>query len=307
MLEFSPTPYSMFDTLRVRNNEYTGMYRGTVLDNEDPGGRGRCKVYVYGVYDEKFKEDKGKNLPWAEPSQPLFCGGNGKNGTFQCPDLGATVWVFFDSGDITRPVMFGQTTDAESLKVDKTYQTAKTLFDTDSVTLYWEGMYVEMYKPTHTVTVSSENITAFASHDLSGHAENDVYIDAFHDINVYAKNDINVRADNIINISAGVDINVDAGNDITTDAGNNIATTAGNNITANAASNMLESAGSSTTRSSPFNTLNGNAHITGTAVIDSPTTINSSETVNGDATIGGRSFLGHIHIDSQGISTSPPI
>lgn len=283
MLEYNATPYSMFDTLKIRNNEYTGMYRGTVLDNEDPDGRGRCKVYVYGVYDEKFKEDKGKRLPWCEPSQPLFCGGYEKNGTFQCPDLNATVWVFFDSGDITRPVMFGQTTDKKSLEVDKTYQSAKTLFDTDSVTMYWEGMYIEMYKPTHTVTVSSENISAFASHDLSGHAENDVYIDAFHDINVYAKHDINVKADNDINIEAGMNINTKAG------------------------VNIVEQAGTSTTRTAPNNTLDGTEHITGTTTIDSATTINATTTVNADAIIGGKSFLGHMHIGNMGAPTSPPV
>lgn len=278
---FSPVPYSMFSTLKVRNNEYSGMYRGTVLDNEDPDGRGRCKVYVYGVYDEKFKDEKGRKLPWAEPSQPLFCGGNGKNGTFQCPDLGATVWVFFDSCDISRPIMFGQTTDSASLEVDKTYQQGKTLFDTDSVTMYWEGMYIEMYKPTHTVTVSSTNISAFASNDLSGHAGHDVYIDADHDINVYAMHDINVKADNNINVEAGVDINVKAGR------------------------NISEEAGTSTTRKAPNNTVDGKEHITGQTTIDSSTTVNATTTVNADAVIGGKSFLGHIHGTGYGPTTPP--
>lgn len=280
-MDFPSKPYSMTDTLKVRNNEYFGFYRGTVLDNEDPGGRGRCKVYVYGVYDEKFFEDNGKRLPWAEPSQPLFCGGYDKNGTFQCPDLSASVWVFFESGDITRPVMFGQTTDVKSLEVDKTYQTGKTLFDTDSVTMYWDGMYIEMYKPTHTVTVSSTNISAFASHDLSGHAENDVWIDAFHDINVYAKHDINVKADNNINIEAGVDINTKAGMKI------------------------IESAGTSTSRTAPNNLLDGKEHITGTTLIDSATTINSMATVNADAVIGGIGFLGHVHQCTYGPTSTP--
>lgn len=283
MMEFSAIPYSMSDTLRIRNNEYFGFYRGTVVDNEDPAGRGRCKVYVYGVYDEKFQEDKGKRLPWAEPSQPLFCGGHKKNGTFQCPDLGASVWVFFESGDITRPVIFGQTTDVESLSVDKTYQQQKTLFDTDSVTLYWEGMYIEMYKPTHTVTVSSTNISAFASNDLSGHAENDVYIDAFHDINVYAKHDINVKADNNINIEAGVNINTKAGTSI------------------------IEQAGTSTSRTAPDNLVDGKEHITKNTLIDSSTTINATTTINADAVIGGKSFLGHMHIGNLGAPTSPPV
>ena len=149
MFEYNATPYSMFDTLKIRNNEYTGMYRGTVLNNEDPEDRGRCKVYVYGVYDEKFKEDDGERLPWAEPCQPLFSGGmgmDGDNGTFQYPDLNSTVWVFFDSGDITRPVMFGQTTDKNGK------------FDTAKCTIKWHGMKIEMNRLTNTVSVSANNV-----------------------------------------------------------------------------------------------------------------------------------------------------
>ena len=78
-------------------NEYTGMYLGIVIQNNDPDFRGRVKVYVphiqANVYQDWFSElsDKsfrflGKNiqsdlekilpelktvLPWAENSMPL--------------------------------------------------------------------------------------------------------------------------------------------------------------------------------------------------------------------------------------------
>lgn len=284
MAQYPTTPYSMFDTLKIRNNEYTGMYRGTVLDNEDPEGRGRCKVYVYGVYDEKFKEEKGQYLPWAEPSQPLFCGGHGKNGTFQCPDMDATVWVFFESGDITRPIMFGQTTDEASKSVDKTHGSALTQFSTDYCTMYWEGMYVEMRKSTHTVTVSSENIDATASNNLSGHADNDAFIDVDNNMTLYAKNDITIKADN------------------------NIMMEAASNITMKAGTAIDGTAGAAVTFKAPNATLDGSSHMTGSATIEGSTTINAVTTINADANIGGKSFLGHIHGNgNMGTPTTPPM
>lgn len=153
---------SMYRSLWARNNDYPGMFRGIVVNNDDAEFlRGRCKVYVPGVYPRSFRDNNGEQLPWAEPCQPLFCGGGGDNhdnGMFQCPDVGSTVFVFFDNRDITKPVMFGQTTD----KAGFFYNTKCKMF--------WEGMYIEMDKTTHTITASAENIVAFASEDLQGFA-----------------------------------------------------------------------------------------------------------------------------------------
>lgn len=153
---------SMVNTIHVPNNQYFGNYRGTVLKNDDPENRGRCKIYVRGIYPEKFTENEAALIPWAEPCQPLFCGGSGtafNNGTFQCPDLNSTVWLFFESGDITRPVFFGQTTDKDGL------------FSNDICKIYWEGMYVELEKSTKTITASATNITAIAEKIMNGYCE----------------------------------------------------------------------------------------------------------------------------------------
>ena len=288
---FQSIPYTMTDSLQPMNNEYTGLYTGTVLDNDDPEGRGRCKVYVYGVYDDSFNADKGKKLPWSIPCQPLFCGGNGKNGTFQCPDLSATVLVAFSSGDISKPLMLAQITDKKSTKVDKTYQPQISLFTPSSCTMYWDGMYIEMYKPTHTVTVSAENITAFASHDLSGHAEHDAYLDAINNIYVKAGVDLNIKTGANMNIEIGKDVNMKV-------AGN---------VTETINGNLSETVNGTTLRKSPTNTIDGKLTVTQETTINAQTTINSSEKVTGDANIGGKSFLGHIHGNGNlGSPTTPP-
>jgi hypothetical protein len=55
------------------NLEFNGIYRGTVVYNIDPEVRGKCKVFVHGVYPDEFFHD-WKLLPWAEPASPIMAG-----------------------------------------------------------------------------------------------------------------------------------------------------------------------------------------------------------------------------------------
>lgn len=95
-----------------------GIRRGIVIDNRDPESRGRCKIFIPGLYPKEFAETP-ENLPWAEPAMSLFGGGwtSEKNSEFKetgvcsVPHMGtkgdgAQVWVFFDSNDIRYPVYF---------------------------------------------------------------------------------------------------------------------------------------------------------------------------------------------------------
>ena len=98
--------------------KFFGNYRGLVR-HSDPE-TGLCKIFVEGVYPLAFKNDYTK-LPNAEPAMPLsklnspgltrgippklslFMDPTGS----QCvPDINATVWIFFESGDILKPVYF---------------------------------------------------------------------------------------------------------------------------------------------------------------------------------------------------------
>jgi len=252
---------SMVNSIHVPNNKYFGMMRGIVIKNDDTEfQRGRCKVYVPGVYPEKFKENDGELLPWCEPCQPLFCGGGGdlhKNGTFQYPDVGSTVWLFFENNDITRPVMFGQTTDSEGK------------FDNNICKVYWEGMYIEMDKTTHTITASATNITAIAEKELNGYAET-------------------------INLTA-VTAN------LTSTTTNMIADTT--NVTSNNVTNVT----SPNINMYGDTLIKGTVHITGATTIDSNLTVNASEVVAVDSVIGGKSFIGHMHTGNVGAPTSPPL
>ena len=96
--------------------DFLGNYRGTVLDNtgtkKNPASKGRCKIWVPSIFpvvidgvgasDSSYKD----KLPWAEPAMPIFGGSSDGQGMCSWPEVGATVWVFFEGGDIKHPVYF---------------------------------------------------------------------------------------------------------------------------------------------------------------------------------------------------------
>ena len=84
-----------------QHEKFYGNYRGIVVDNVDPLQNGRCKINVFGVYDN-VEED---HLPWATFSDP-FMGGLEGFGSTLIPEVDTHVWVFFEGGDVRYPVYF---------------------------------------------------------------------------------------------------------------------------------------------------------------------------------------------------------
>lgn len=91
---------------------YNGFFRGIVLDNEDPQVKGRCKIFVPGVYPDIYSSE-ASSLPFAEPAMPLFGGSftrqqedgqEDETGVTSPPHIGANLWVFFEAGDHNNPV-----------------------------------------------------------------------------------------------------------------------------------------------------------------------------------------------------------
>lgn len=78
------------------NLSFNGFYRGIVLDVNDPLKAGRLKIRIHSVYDD-VQEDA---IPWAEYADTFF-----SKGLF-LPDVGDTVWCFFDNGSHMHPVFF---------------------------------------------------------------------------------------------------------------------------------------------------------------------------------------------------------
>lgn len=89
----------------MTENEFGGILRGIVVDNNDPLKIGRLKVRVEAAYGQQPID----NLPWAWPCFPY--GGASGMCNYAVPEKGAGVWVMFQNKDgqpdTTYPVWLG--------------------------------------------------------------------------------------------------------------------------------------------------------------------------------------------------------
>lgn len=96
-------------------NQFFNNFRGKVVTHES---NGYCRIFVPGIYPDDWEMKTIQNLPLAEPAQPLFAGGGNSNGMFQYPDIGTVVWLFFEYGDISRPIYFACTNNDKTKFVE---------------------------------------------------------------------------------------------------------------------------------------------------------------------------------------------
>lgn len=88
-----------------------GIYRGVVEDRKDPEMLGRCKVRIVGLHSTSNQKNvydgiPTDELPWAEPALSLFEGSVSDMGLWSVPLQGSMVSVYFENGNILRPVYF---------------------------------------------------------------------------------------------------------------------------------------------------------------------------------------------------------
>jgi hypothetical protein len=87
------------DNLQESNVDRTQHFLGVVIDNKDPEFRARCKIKVFGVFDD-LKDDE---LPWAFQRFDISFGDNGGSGRVSIPKIGAVVHVQFNNGNYYAP------------------------------------------------------------------------------------------------------------------------------------------------------------------------------------------------------------
>ena len=77
--------------------KYPGVYRGRVINNQDPLSKGRVTAQCPDVHGL---------LPttWAMPCVPIT---GLQSGTYFVPPLNAGVWIMFEEGDINHPIWMG--------------------------------------------------------------------------------------------------------------------------------------------------------------------------------------------------------
>jgi uncharacterized protein involved in type VI secretion and phage assembly len=89
-------PFEMRDVLDFVDRSFFGKYRGRVVDNNDPTGRGRLQVLVPAVMADQ--------PVWALPCVP-YAGNN--MGSYFIPEKDTGVWVEFEAGNTSYPIWVG--------------------------------------------------------------------------------------------------------------------------------------------------------------------------------------------------------
>lgn len=88
-----------------------GVYRGVIEDNKDPEKAGRCRIRVFGIHTPRKDQTviegiPTDELPWAEPALGLIEGSISGFGMWSVPVQGSHAFVFFENGNIMRPIYF---------------------------------------------------------------------------------------------------------------------------------------------------------------------------------------------------------
>lgn len=183
-------PSELFQQYQKRGEaSFDGVYAGLVVDNNDPKKEGRCRIKVFGIFEDLNDAD----LPWATPDFN-FIGSDVSS--FIVPPTGTTVAIYFDRGDFYFPHYITKITNGKFPKnKDSNYPNNMVFFETDG------GTSFEIDR--------TDDNTAFLH--KSGTQTN---IDA--DGNI----DVNIVGDHTVGVDKGVDVAVNE--NITVDVKGNI-------------------------------------------------------------------------------------
>ena len=96
--------------LAIHDPKLSGVYRGKVLDNDDPDQYGRIKVQVYPMFEDITDSTL---LPWAVPMYPIWDGSGSGTGHFAIPVVDSFVFVMFEMGDPYQPIYIGEAPTAQ--------------------------------------------------------------------------------------------------------------------------------------------------------------------------------------------------
>jgi uncharacterized protein involved in type VI secretion and phage assembly len=85
------------------SNNYP-LVRAKVVANNDPKEVGRIQVRIMSIHGTNDDGKKDEDLPWASP---CMFNASYNSGSFIIPEVGNTVWVMFEDGDVNKPVYMG--------------------------------------------------------------------------------------------------------------------------------------------------------------------------------------------------------
>jgi uncharacterized protein involved in type VI secretion and phage assembly len=156
---------------------FYGKYRGVVVDNSDPEGRGRLQV--------KVQEVRGTSVvDWAMPASPYA--GDGV-GFFALPPVDANVWVEYEAGNLRVPIWSGcfwergqidaadavpdvmfLKTKAASLRIDSASGEVRIEVSGSKITITASEIKIEASQITNSASGASVQLTAGGFDVLQG-------------------------------------------------------------------------------------------------------------------------------------------
>ena len=180
------------DDLREMN------FLGVIVDIKDPKKVGRCRIRVFGKFDDIADGD----LPWASPQMSLSFGMDGGSGRFSTPKVGAVVAVTFNNGNIYSPEYFSVQELATDLKneISDSYTNAHSLVydDDEKVRIYYtQKKGITLFLKESRVNIANDNSITIE------HAGTSAIIEL-------RGNNITITADSEINMTAGSRVKISA-------------------------------------------------------------------------------------------------
>jgi len=171
---------------------------GEVLDNVDPNFNGRCRIKVFGKFDNIPVED----TPWATPSN------RATPGAHAVPRIGDIVSVRFDNGDIYHPEYFYQVDQNTDLKADilegseAAEDCISLIYDAErNLRVYWSpeaGLVIT----TGAGAEESPLIQLDSNDKIYIYTESQLEISATDTININSKSDITVETTANVEVKA---------------------------------------------------------------------------------------------------------
>lgn len=219
----------------IRDDLKTMSFMGVVVDTDDPLKLGRCRVNVFGKFDELSTAE----IPWAWQQYSQYYGTGGGSASISIPRMGQIVNVRFDNGNLYSPVVIGIQEPASDLlaEIASSYTNAHALvYDGDEKLKMF-------YTQQKGLTIALKNSSIVIANDYSINIQSNsgssvITMDGHGNVTVTTNSDVTMHAQGNIQVVADQNIDIIAGNNTVSldDSGVNID---GSNIFINGKNQVL--------------------------------------------------------------------
>ena len=185
------------DTDLFDHDFHDNDFIGVVVDTDDPTFSGRCRIKVFGIFDDIPNE----HLPWAVPTHSAVFGGNGA-GSLSVPKIGQFVRIQFDNGDIYAPEYLSiQNVDTQLIeRIKNDYQgTHVLLYDPEEelTVIFQKGSGFQIYHKESFIQITPDTLITLQTPNADSIVQMDGDV-----INITTKNEVNIAAAAKVEVTA---------------------------------------------------------------------------------------------------------